>query len=87
MIQPYVKNGTIEITYSDNGIGIDLIKHGSKIFEMFQRFHNDSSIKGSGVGLYLVKRLVEKNQGTIDVESQLTNGTTFRIKFNDLTDE
>ena len=82
-----LKNGNIEITYSDNGIGIDLIKHGAKLFKMFQKFHNDLSINGSGVGLYLVKRLVEKNQGTIDIESQLGHGTTFRIKFNHLNYE
>lgn len=82
-----LKSGAIEIIYSDNGIGIDLIKHGSKLFQMFQRFHNDSSIAGSGVGLYLVKRLVEKHQGTIKLESQLNKGTTFRIQFNHLSNE
>jgi len=64
----------------DNGIGIDLKKHYDKVFGLFKRFHNH--VEGSGIGLFIVKKLVEKKGGWIEVESKLNEGTTFTIKFN-----
>lgn len=65
------------ITVSDNGNGIQV---GSidKIFEMFYRGSESSS--GSGLGLYIVKEIVEKLSGTISVQSELMKGTTFTIE-------
>lgn len=70
------------ICYSitDNGLGIaatDL----SKVFELFNRMDNVRDIEGSGVGLAIVKRIVEKHEGSIWVESELGRGSTFYIKF------
>ena len=65
------------LTVSDNGIGIDLKKYGSKIFQSFERF--TSQAVGTGLGLYLIKQMVEHNGGKIKVESQLNKGTTFRL--------
>ena len=64
------------IIISDNGIGM---KDGEKdnIFNMFFRGNNPNS--GSGIGLYIVKEAVTKLKGTIDVESNQTIGTTFKI--------
>jgi signal transduction histidine kinase len=39
-------------------------------------------VEGAGIGLYMVKRIVEKNKGKIEVESELNKGTTFKIIFN-----
>lgn len=64
---------------ADNGIGIDLIKHEKKIFSLFKRLHND--VEGSGVGLFIVKRIMDNNQGRIEVESKLGVGTTFKVYF------
>ena len=46
---------------------------------MFNRFHISSEISGSGIGLYLVKKLIEKNNGSITLESKLNKGTSFTI--------
>lgn len=69
----------IKITFSDNGSGINLDTHGDKIFGLFERFSENSGIPGSGIGLYLVKEQVDKNNGTIQVHSVPNEGTTFII--------
>ncbi|RZK78593.1 MAG: GAF domain-containing protein [Pedobacter sp.] len=71
-----------EVIYSikDNGIGIDM-SHHNKIFELFKRMENVKEYDGSGVGLAIVKRIVEKHDGRIWLESQLNVGTTFFVAF------
>ena len=71
-------NETI-LTFKDNGIGIDLVRNGDKIFGLYQRFHDYPDSKG--LGLYLVKSQVESMGGKISVESQVGVGTTFTITF------
>ena len=63
----------------DEGIGIDLEKHGKKIFGLYQRFHNVSS--GKGLGLYIIKNQVEAQNGSISVDSEEGEGATFTINF------
>jgi PAS domain S-box-containing protein len=65
------------ISVQDNGLGIDLIKHGTKIFNLYKRFHHE--VEGRGIGLYLVKNQVESLGGKIEVESSLGNGTLFKV--------
>jgi signal transduction histidine kinase len=72
--------GDVEISVSDNGAGID--KEG--LSQMFDRFRQlgtstQSSTKGFGLGLNIVRELVDINYGTIDVESTLGEGTTIRF--------
>ncbi len=67
------------LSISDNGIGLDLEKHRDKLFGMFNRFHNH--VEGSGVGLYIVKKLMDENGGKLEIESQLNVGTTLKIYF------
>ncbi len=71
-----------EIIYSiaDNGIGIDPSAY-SKIFELFTRLHIAREFDGSGVGLAIVKRLVEKHKGRIWLESEVRKGTIFYVAF------
>jgi signal transduction histidine kinase len=64
------------IRISDNGIGINPEFQG-KVFDMFFRGHIES--KGSGLGLYLVKKGIEKLQGSFKLESKLNEGTVFTI--------
>lgn len=64
---------------SDNGIGMDLEKNGSKLFGMFNRFHDH--VPGTGIGLYIVKKIIENSGGKIEVQSKLDVGTTFFIHF------
>ncbi|MFL5729324.1 MAG: sensor histidine kinase [Cytophagaceae bacterium] len=69
----------LKLTIEDNGLGIDLDQNGSKLFMIFKRFHDH--VEGTGIGLYMVKRLVERNQGSIEVESEVGKGTTFTLYF------
>lgn len=64
------------ITITDNGMGIDE-KHLPHLYEMFYRGTEIST--GSGIGLYIVKEIVDKLQGSIQVNSQVNEGTTFII--------
>ncbi len=66
------------LTVADNGLGMDLVR-GRKLFSMFQRFH--THVEGSGIGLYMVKRMIENAGGKIEVESQVGVGSTFRVYF------
>jgi signal transduction histidine kinase len=71
----------IKILFADNGIGIDLEKSGSNVFEPFVRINNNKKTEGSGVGLFLVKKIVNANNGSIEIESKLGKGTTFILSF------
>nr|MDQ3393121.1 ATP-binding protein [Bacteroidota bacterium] len=66
----------IIITVQDNGLGMDL-NHESKIFNMFKRLHNH--VEGTGIGLYIVKKIIENNGGKIEVSSKLNEGSTFTV--------
>lgn len=67
-----------QIIVSDNGIGIDKAYH-EHIFEMFKRLHERGAYKGSGIGLAIVKLMVEKLNGEIELESKIGKGSTFYI--------
>lgn len=69
------KNTVIKI--SDNGLGIDLKKHGNNIFGLYKTFHFNENAEG--VGLYLVKTQIEAFGGSISVNSEVNSGTTFTI--------
>jgi len=78
-ISSYVEDNMTIIEFTDNGIGIDLVRNKEKIFGLYQRFHNHSDSKG--LGLYLVKSQVEAMGGTITIESEVGKGTSFKISF------
>ncbi len=71
-------DGFVEVTVSDKGIGISK-EHQAKIFDRFYRVENDThTIKGTGLGLHLVKVTIEKHHGgKVFVESELNKGSTF----------
>lgn len=62
----------------DNGLGIAK-QNLDKIFTMFKRFH--SHVEGTGIGLYMVKRIIDNAGGKIEVESDVAKGTTFKVYF------
>jgi PAS domain S-box-containing protein len=63
----------------DNGLGLDLSRGSNKLLGMFQRLH--THVEGTGIGLYMVKKMVENAGGRIEVESQPNQGATFRVYF------
>lgn len=62
----------------DHGIGIDE-KYRERIFKLFERLPTETETKGSGVGLAICQRIVERHNGTIQIESKLNQGTTFIV--------
>lgn len=67
----------IRFRVQDNGLGIDMKKHGNDLFKMHKRFHN--RIAGRGIGLYITKKQVEALGGRIEAESHVGKGSTFSV--------
>jgi light-regulated signal transduction histidine kinase (bacteriophytochrome) len=78
MVQITAKPGQRDWTFSvkDNGIGLNK-EYADKIFQMFQRLHNQDQYPGTGVGLAIAKKIVERHGGRIWVESEEGKGATF----------
>ncbi len=76
-IRSWRQNDQFYLSVSDNGLGIDLAQYGKKMFMLYQRFHIER--EGRGLGLYMVKRQLESMGGTIQVESQPGEGSTFTL--------
>ena len=67
-----------QITVEDNGIGF-MPEYGEQILEVFKRLHGKEVYMGSGIGLAIVKRVVENHNGTITVDGELDRGARFDI--------
>lgn len=68
------------LSCSDNGIGIEA-DYAEKIFVIFQRLHRRESYEGTGIGLALVRKIIEFHGGTIWLDTSVESGTTFRWTF------
>ena len=68
----------MKITFVDNGIGIES-KFNEQVFKLFQRLHLKNEYPGTGVGLSIVKRIVENHNGFIHLDSEPKKGTTINI--------
>ena len=67
-------------TITDNGVGIDM-NYGNQVFDLFKRLENVKEYEGTGIGLAIVKRIMEKHEGKIWYESELYKGTIFYLSF------
>lgn len=66
------------IHFKDNGIGINLEQHQQRLFKLFNRF-NTTKAKGTGVGLYMIKSILDASEGRIDIDSTVGEGTHFKL--------
>ena len=77
-----VQQNEITISISDNGMGINLEKHGKLLFGMYKTFHGNKDAEG--IGLFITKYQIETLGGSIEVESTVNNGTIFTINFKQI---
>lgn len=71
-----VEPRTARITVRDNGIGFDP-KHAEKVFQVFQKLHASTEYPGNGIGLAIVKRVLQAHGGCVEVESAAGGGAAF----------
>lgn len=76
-VRSFRKGKFTGMSVADNGLGIDLGRDREKLFGMFKRIHDHT--EGSGVGLHLIKAVIEKAGGSLEVESELGKGSTFTV--------
>lgn len=67
----------VVLEVSDKGLGIDMSTYKDKLYGLFQRFH--THIEGMGIGLHMIHSIVESYGGKILIESEVNQGTTFKI--------
>jgi signal transduction histidine kinase len=79
-VSSQLKDEKLIISIKDNGIGIAK-EYQSSIFQLFTRLHDQQTYAGSGMGLAICKKIVEKLKGEISLESEIGVGTTFFIAF------
>lgn len=73
------KNNQKVLFIADNGLGIDLEKHGSALFGLYKTFHNRQGT--NGIGLFITKYQIESMKAKVSVTSKVNYGTTFKIHF------
>jgi light-regulated signal transduction histidine kinase (bacteriophytochrome) len=70
------KNNLYEFSVQDNGIGVEMQYH-DKVFVIFQRLHSTKEYPGTGIGLSISKRIIERHGGKLWFESKVNEGATF----------
>lgn len=73
------QNGSVQVWFEDNGIGI-APENQQRIFNIFERVNSDAEYEGTGIGLSIVKKTIERMGGDVGVESELGRGSKFWIR-------
>jgi two-component system, sensor histidine kinase LadS len=81
-IRTTMTDGTLRLMVKDNGLGLDITRHGAKLFQLYQRFHRDG--EGRGIGLYLVKTQAEAIGAHISMQSKPQVGSEFTLVFDNV---
>jgi PAS domain-containing protein len=76
-----IQNNKLVLYIKDNGLGINLAKHGNRLFGMYKTFHKNDNARG--LGLFITKNQIEAMNGVVEVESEVNVGTTFKITFHE----
>ena len=76
IISTHRENDSVVLMVEDNGLGIEQ-RHLPRLFSMFKRFH--SHVDGTGIGLYIIKRIVENRGGKIEYVSKGNQGSIFKV--------
>lgn len=79
-------NGKIHISVTDNGIGIEK-QYFDQIFSAFKRLHSRDKYEGTGIGLAICKKIIDRHSGKIEVKSTFGKGTSFIITFDEFIDK
>ncbi|MBC7183920.1 MAG: hypothetical protein H5U30_10185, partial [Marinobacter sp.] len=74
------KKDSWTLVFSDRGIGFEQ-RYADKLFHPFQRLHQRSQYQGTGIGMAIVKKILDRHGAEVTVESEPDKGTTFRIRF------
>ena len=78
-VQATLEKGMWRVSVSDNGIGFDSKQFGERIFGVFQRLHTVEDYPGTGIGLAITKKIIERHGGNVWTESTPNRGATFHF--------
>lgn len=84
MTSQFTANGFLKISFKDNGVSFN-IQYAKEILKPFERLHGIGEYAGSGMGLAICDKIVERHGGYINIESSPGNGSTFHISLPQAT--